>query len=146
MIRINVGGREYESWDDLPEEVRVQLLAAGIDPGPDGRLDSFDLARAGGSVSRRTVVTGPGGAPLSPALLDVLGSIADALGPSRRRAPTRAPSRVRPATTALVQADAAPDQVTSERPGRVPLLLGWIVIAGTVLLVATVVLIGLSGA
>ena len=78
MITINVGGREYDSWDALPEEVRAQLLAAGVDPGPDGRLDSVDLSRAHGSVTRRTTVTGPGGAPLPPVVAEVLSSIAHA--------------------------------------------------------------------
>ncbi|WP_256793150.1 hypothetical protein [Terrabacter sp. Ter38] len=59
MITINVGGRGYDAWESLPEDVRAQLLAAGVDPGPDGRLDSVDLSRAHGSVTRGTIVSGP---------------------------------------------------------------------------------------
>lgn len=155
MIRINVGGHEYDSWDALPEEVRAQLLAAGVDPGPDGRLDSLDLFRAGGAVTRRTVVTGPDGAPLPPVVARVLASIADALRPA---APATTPLPAPPAAEA--PAPAVPDDRVLESAGddagddadsstgrsrRLPLLLGWIVIGATVLLVATVVVIGLSG-
>ena len=155
MIRINVGGHEYDSWDALPEEVRAQLLAAGVDPGPDGRLDSLDLSRAAGSLTRRTVVTGPGGAPLPPVVARVLASIADALRPA---APATTPLPAPPAAEAPAPAvpddrvlesvgDDAGDDVDAStgRSRRLPLLLGWIVIGATVLLVATVVVIGLSG-
>lgn len=176
MIRINVGGHEYDSWDALPEEVRAQLLAAGIDPGPDGRLDSLDLSRAsrtGGAVTRRTVVTGPDGAPLPPVVSQVLTSIADALGSALRGEPaagvrTRPEGSTPPPVAAPVPPDATTDTdreparhgdrrhddletgpdvgiVDPARSRRVPLALGWIIIAGTVLLVATVVVIGLSG-
>ena len=151
MIRINVGGHEYDSWDALPEEVRAQLLAAGVDPGPDGRLDSLDLFRAGGAVTRRTVVTGPDGAPLPPVVARVLASIADALRPA---APATTPLPAPPAAEA--PAPAVPDDrvlgsvgddvdSSTGRSRRLPLLLGWTVIGATVLLVATVVVIGLSG-
>ena len=151
MIRINVGGHEYDSWDALPEEVRAQLLAAGVNPGPDGRLDSLDLFRAGGAVTRRTVVTGPDGAPLPPGVARVLASIADALRPA---APATTPLPAPPAAEA--PAPAVPDDrvlgsvgddvdSSTGRSRRLPLLLGWIVIGATVLLVATVVVIGLSG-
>ena len=156
MIRINVGGHEYDSWDALPEEVRAQLLAAGVDPGPDGRRDSLDLFRAGGAVTRRTVVTGPDGAPLPPLVARVLASIADALRPA---APTTTPPPAPEAPAPAVPddrvlesvgddaGDDAGDDVDSStgRSRRLPLLLGWIVIGATVLLVATVVVIGLSG-
>ena len=159
MIRINVGGREYDSWDALPEEVRAQLLAAGVDPGPDGRLDSLDLFRAGGAVTRGTVVTAPDGAPLPPVVARVLASIADALRPA---APATTPLPAPPAAEAPAPAvpddrvlesggddtgDDAGDDVDAStgRSRRLPLLLGWTVIGATVLLVATVVVIGLSG-
>ncbi|KRB46904.1 MULTISPECIES: hypothetical protein [unclassified Terrabacter] len=172
MIRINVGGREYGSWDELPEDVRAQLLAAGVDPGPDGRLDSLDLSRAsssGSAVTRRTVVTGPDGAPLPPVVSQVLTSIADAVGSALRGDPAAAvrmqPGESTPPTVVPeVAPDADPDAVGNDdhhhedpetepdagvadpgRSRRVPLALGWIIIAGTVLLVATVVVIGLSG-
>jgi len=176
VITINVGGREYDSWDSLPEDVRAQLLAAGVDPGPDGRLDSVDLSRARGSVTRRTTVTGAGGAPLPPVVAEVLTSIVDALGSALRGdsvqlapgAGTRsmpvaeadaplappAPAPVMPAglpasERAANEADAEDDQdgdsSTSSRSRRVPPVLAWVIIAGTVLLVATVVVIGLSG-
>ncbi|KRC92750.1 hypothetical protein ASE25_05440 [Terrabacter sp. Root85] len=172
MITINVGGREYDSWDALPEEVRAQLLAAGVDPGPDGRLDSVDLSRAHGSVTRRTTVTGPGGAPLPPVVAEVLSSIADALGsalhgavgpvaPTAGRGPVAEPdASPAPTTTeslpaverAAVETDAEDTGDTEDtdasapaRSRRVPRVLAWVVIAGTVLLVATVVVIGLSG-
>ena len=160
MIRINVGGREYDSWDALPEEVRAQLLAAGVDPGPDGRLDSLDLFRAGGAVTRRTVVTGPDGAPLPPLVAGVLASIADALRPAApATTPPPAPEAPAPAVpddrvlesvgddTGDDAGDDAVDDVDAStgRSRRLPLLLGWIVICATVLLVATVVVIGLSG-
>jgi len=172
VITINVGGREYDSWDALPEEVRAQLLAAGFDPGPDGRLDSVDLSRAHGSVTRRTTVAGPGGAPLPPVVAEVLSSIADALGsalygavgpvaPTAGRGPVVEPDAPPAPTTteslpaverAAVETDAedaedAEDIAASApaRSRRVPRVLAWLVIAGTVLLVATVVVIGLSG-
>jgi len=175
VITINVGGREYDSWDALPEEVRAQLLAAGVDPGPDGRLDSADLSRAHGSVTRRTTVAGPGGAPLPPVVAEVLSSIADALGsalhgalgpvaPTAGRGPVAEPDAPPAPTTteslpaverAAVETDAeaAEDAEDAEdiaasapaRSRRVPRVLAWLVIAGTVLLVATVVVIGLSG-
>ena len=178
MIRINVGGREYDSWDALPEDVRAQLLAAGVDPGPDGRLDSVDLSRAHGSVTRRTTVTGPGGAPLPPVVAEVLSSIADALGsalhgavgpvaPNAGRGPAAEPDAPPAPTTteslpaverAAVETDAEDTGDTEDtedtedtdagapaRSRRVPRVLAWVVIAGTVLLVATVVVIGLSG-
>lgn len=148
MIRINVGGHEYDSWDALPEEARAQLLAAGVDPGPDGRLDSLDLFRAGGAVTRRTVVTGPDGAPLPPLVARVLASIADALRPA---APTTTPPPAPEAPAPAVPDDRVLESVGDDvdactgRSRRLPLLLGWIVIGATVLLVATVVVIGLSG-
>jgi hypothetical protein len=172
VITINVGGREYDSWDALPEEVRAQLLAAGVDPGPDGRLDSVDLSRAHGSVTRRTTVAGPDGAPLPPVVAEVLSSIADALGsalhgalgpvaPTAGRGPVAEPDAPPAPTTteslpaverAAVETDAedaedAEDIAASApaRSRRVPRVLAWLVIAGTVLLVATVVVIGLSG-
>jgi len=172
VIRINVGGRVYGSWDELPEDVRAQLLAAGVDPGPDGRLDSLDLSRAsssGSAVTRRTVVTGPGGAPLPPVVSQVLTSIADALGSALRGEPaagvrTQPGESTSPTVAPDVAPDADPDAVGNDdrdhedpetepdagvadpgRSRRVPLALGWIIIAGTVLLVATVVVIGLSG-
>jgi len=181
VIRINVGGREYGSWDELPEDVRAQLLAAGVDPGRDGRLDSLHLSpassasrasSAGGAVTRRTVVTGPGGAPLPPVVSQVLTSIADALGSALRGEPATGgrtqpgestqstPPPVAPAVAPDADRDAVrhgdgpnedpetePDVGVEDpvRSRRVPLALGWIIIAGTVLLVATVVVIGLSG-
>jgi hypothetical protein len=175
VIRINVGGREYGSWDELPEDVRAQLLAAGVDPGPDGRLDSLDLSRAssaGGAVTRPAVVTGPGGSPLPPVVSQVLTSIADALGSALRGEPATGgrtqpgestqstPPPVAPAVAPDADRDAVrhgdgpnedpetePDVGVEDpvRSRRVPLALGWIIIAGTVLLVATVVVIGLSG-
>jgi hypothetical protein len=156
VIRINVGGHEYDSWDALPEEVRAQLLAAGVDPGPDGRLDSLDLSRAAGSLTRRTVVTGPGGAPLPPVVARVLASIADALRPAApATTPLPAPGappltvpddRVLESVGADARDDAGDDvDASTGRSRRLPLLLGWIVIGATVLLVATVVVIGLSG-
>jgi hypothetical protein len=160
VITILVGGREYDSWDALPEEVRAQLLAAGVDPGPDGRLDSLDLSRAAGSLTRRTVVTGPGGAPLPPVVARVLASIADALRPAApATTPLPAPEspplavpddRVLESVGADAVDDAGDDagddvDASTGRSRRLPLLLGWIVIGATVLLVATVVVIGLSG-
>ena len=163
MIRINLGGRDYDSWDALPEEVRAQLLAAGVDPGPDGRLDSIDLSRAGAGVTRRTVVTGPDGEPLPPVASLVLTLIADALGSALRGAtpggepmqPTESiPPPVAPKVVPVADSDPVgrggsetnPDveDMDPARSRRVPLTLGWIIIAGTVLLVATVVVIGLS--
>jgi len=167
VITINVGGREYDSWDALPEEVRAQLLAAGVDPGPDGRLDSVDLSRAHGSVTRRTTVTGPAGHPLPPVVAEVLSSIADAVGsalhgavgpvaPTAGSGPVAEPEAppapitvesLRACARAAIETDAVKD-VDASAPGRsrrVPRVLAWVVIAGTVLLVATVVVIGLSG-
>ncbi|WP_020141611.1 hypothetical protein [Terracoccus sp. 273MFTsu3.1] len=167
MITINVGGREYDSWEALPEDVRAQLLAAGVDPGPDGRLDSLDLARAGGALTRRTVVTGPDGAPLPPVVAQVLTSIADAVGSALRgdgeqiapgagtrpmaeretapAPPAGLPVVERPAVEADTE-DAQDDDASAPAGSRrVPRVLAWVVIAGTVLLVATVVVIGLSG-
>lgn len=139
MITILVGGREYDSWDALPEPVRAQLLAAGVDPGPDGQLDSLDLSRAGGAVSRHTLVTGPDGKPLPPWVAHLLEAVVDALGPAQPAAPA-APEPPPP----LADGEDT-DGATSGTPRRVPLLFGWIVIGATVLLVATVVVIGLSG-
>ncbi len=177
MISINVGGHEYDSWDALPEDIRAQLVAAGVDPGPDGRLDSVDLARAGGSVTPRTVVTGPGGAPLPRVVAGVLASIADALRPAAPVAPeqherdvqspgvpdddvpdARVPADTEDTGTDNTDVDHTdvddtdsdevmgdPELATTGRSRRIPLLLGWLVIGATVLLVATVVVIGLSG-
>jgi hypothetical protein len=170
VIRINVGGRDYDSWDDLPEDVRAQLTAVGIDPGPDGRLDRADLARAGGAVTRRTVVTGPGGAALPPLVSGLLASLADVLvsrrqpPPARDHLPAQEDGTLHPGQPPMQagrpDAVVAPgdDESTEDHespeddeptaaagPGRVPLVLGWLVIAATVLLVATVVVIGLSG-
>jgi hypothetical protein len=139
MITINVGGRENDSWDALPQEVRAQLLAAGVDPGPDGRLDALDLSRAGGAVSRHTLVTGPDGRPLPPWAAHLLESVVDALGPAQPAAPA-APEP----TAVLADGEDTTDVAPSAPTRRVPLLLGWIVIGATVLLVATVVVIGLS--
>lgn len=152
MITINIGGHEYDSWDALPREVRAQLLAAGIDPGPDGRLDSLDLSRAGGSVTRRTVVTGPDGAPLHPLVTAVLASIADALEPAAPDAPDAPDAPGGPPSA--VPDDRTGDAEHGDDDGsvpaaggsrRVPLVLGLVVIGVTVLLVATVVVIGLAG-
>jgi len=162
VITILVGGREYDSWDALPEPVRAQLLAAGVDPGPDGQLDSLDLSRAGGAVSRHTLVTGPDGKPLPPWVARLLEAVVEALGP-----PPPAASASAPPTTdsgdapnapdapqsptapeppdALADGEDTTDGATAGTPRRVPLLFGWIVIGATVLLVATVVVIGLSG-
>jgi hypothetical protein len=164
VITILVGGREYDSWDALPEPVRAQLLAAGVDPGPDGQLDSLDLSRAGGAVSRHTLVTGPDGKPLPPWVAHLLEAVVDALGPAQPAAqaasapapPPAAPADA-PETPDASHSPTAPeplpaladgedaDGATSGTPRRVPLLFGWIVIGATVLLVATVVVIGLSG-
>lgn len=162
MITILVGGREYDSWDALPEPVRAQLLAAGVDPGPDGQLDSLDLSRAGGAVSRHTLVTGPDGKPLPPWVAHLLEAVVDALGPAQPAAPAAsvpapptadpgdAPDAPRSPTApeppdALADGEDFTDGATAGTPRRVPLLFGWIVIGATVLLVATVVVIGLSG-
>ncbi|WP_343994369.1 hypothetical protein, partial [Terrabacter terrae] len=84
MIRIRIGGHEYGSWDEVPQELKDQLIAAGVDPGPDGRGDTLDLWRAATPVVRHTGVTGPGGRPLPPDIGNALASRVDALGPFRR--------------------------------------------------------------
>lgn len=189
MITINVGGHEYDSWDALPEDVRAQLVAAGVDPGPDGRLDSVDLSRAHGAVSRRTVVTGPGGTPLPPVVAHVLRALFDALDPSASSAPRAsedpeavgvlgtqgavAPSPRVPddrtgaaapqgagevedthpaggadGADSLEDEEARDGDLSAGTPGRsrrVPLVFGLLVIGATVLLVATVFVIGLAG-
>lgn len=144
MIRIRIGGHEYRSWDEVPQELKDQLVAAGVDPGPDGEIDTADLWRAGGPVVQRTEVTGPGGRPLPPAVGDALASVLDAFSPppALREGPlTRVPAPAVAAegvSTAGQPADIAPADIAPAERGRLPLLVWGVVAVAAVLLVATV--------
>lgn len=135
-MRIRIGGHEYGSWDEVPEELRAQLIAAGVDPGPDGRIDTADLWRAGGPVVQHTEVTGPGGRPLPPVLGDALASVFDALNPP--------PLRPGPLTHGCAQPSTVTDgsgDVDRTPAGRPPLLVWGIALAAGVMFVATLLAI-----
>jgi len=140
VISIRIGDHEYGSWDEVPQEEQDQLIAAGVDPGPDGRIDTLDLWRAGGPVVQHTEVTGPGGRPLPPAIGNALASLVDAFGPLPP-VPT-VPATAQPPQTSYAGDPAATLAATpAATPRRIPLLVWGVVIAAAVLLTATLAVI-----